>query len=622
MTAGYPIVSHTQLPIYTLENRLPSKTLLGTQISYNININCENEAYTGQKLDIEIPIPSGFKLVHHKSNEGLYNPETGIWTLKLKNNTATLNLILQPLTPGLEKQTIKLLQDATKLTTTTEILQDDIGELYYNIEHLSDYTDTINNLQDGKLYTITKYSYLDVSKALDGAKNGRLSVINGIETIGEKTIQKGHWEKITVTFTYNQNEPITIREYGQYTPNKSNTEMWAGLCIKEGLDSEYSESQPVLSDPTAFLDNKKSTNLKLPSEAESAVYIYTIKPLKLPEKDKPIITGLELNINNNNTHNPTIKTWITNEQSQSSTIKTQPLNQRGNMTDLWQLKNKDLNHKHLYLHLAFQNNTLNTQKYIYSNLNLKTYWIDDIIQNLPGFTYNNVHSRNYQIYYDNDNNQQLDLDLETLDYPTKDGTVPIRLNIAPKELEISFNILGDTLEETQNKYQHISNWLLNKRNNINIPIKSKLILDYQPNLVYDVILKKIEVEKKISTYHCKATFLVPDGVGYTYEPIITGPIGINQGKTPIKPLLTLKTLGSSNIIISDTISGQSITLNVPLPPDLIIYCNCKDRTVTTEHGEDLTNFMGLNSVWFKFHHNYNLECTGAIIQSVEFCEGY
>jgi hypothetical protein len=621
MTAGNPI-SHTQLPVYTLENKIPSETLIGTQISYNININCENEADPGLPLDMEIPIPTGFKLIHHKSNEGIYNPETGIWTLKLKNNTATLNLILQPTTLGQEKQTITLLQDKTKLTNTTEILKEDIGDLYYNNEPLSDYPDNINNLQDGKFYTITKYSYLDVSKALDGAKNGCLSVINGMETIGEKTINKGHWEKTRVTFIYNQNYPVTIREYGQYTPNKSNIEMWAGLCIKEGLDSEYSESCPVLSDPTAFLDDKRTTDLLLPSEAESAAYIYTIPPLNLPEKDKPIITGLEVNINNNHTYNPTIKTWITNNQGQNTTIKTQPLNQRGNMTDLWQLKNKDLKNTYLYLHLAFQNNTLNTQKYTYSNLNLKTYWIDDIIQNLPGFTYNNVHSRNYQIYYDNDNNQQLDLDLETLDYPSNDGITPVRLNIAPKELEISFNILGDTLEETQNKYQHISNWLLNPRNNLNMPIESTLILDYQPNLVYNVILKKIEVEKKITTYQCKATFLIPDGVGYTTEPIITGPIGINQGKTPVSPIITVKSLGSEQIILNDLITDYIITLNLKTSPNMELYFNCKKRTITNEHGEDLTNFISLNSAWLKFHHQYHLKCTGAIIQSVEFCEGY
>jgi hypothetical protein len=144
------------IPFYRFSSRLQSKVLIGTYISYNITLTCENSADPGYPLKVTIPIPSELKYITSISPEGSYNPETGIWTVKLVKHSATLNFILQPINTGTVTQTITLQKDGTSLTRACEIIAEDTGDIYYNEEPLKDYPISVNNLQDGQLYTIIK----------------------------------------------------------------------------------------------------------------------------------------------------------------------------------------------------------------------------------------------------------------------------------------------------------------------------------------------------------------------------------------------------------------------------------------------------------------------------------
>lgn len=617
------------LPFYLLKNRIQSKALTGKYISYNITLTCENKADPGYPLKIEIPIPKELKYIHSISHEGTYNPETGIWTLTIANYSATINFILQPETIGTCTQTITLQKDGTRLTSTCEIVADDPEDIYYNEEPLKDYPVNINNLQDGQLYTVIKYAYLDCkdTSPVDGVYNNRLTVVNGCETIGEHVIYERNWEKIITTFIYHKDHPITIREYGQYTPNTTVKELWAGLCINEGYNTGYHESLPLLSNPTAFMDDNSFTELNLPGQNSSAHYIYITEPIILPSNDNPFITGLELLFNNFYTTMSAIKAQLCNYNGVCSAVKTTPIQyigqiHLGSMADNWQLTNTDIENHNLQIHLTFTNNTLQTRTFTYNHLTLTTYWQDDQTIGLTGFTLNNIHSRMYQIYFDHDNNTNMETNLKTLEFPRSDGTIPVTQNINPRELEITFKILGNNLEETETKYQQITNWLTNKRTATNIPLPSTLIFDYNPQLQYDVFLKKLEAQKNITTYQCKAIFLIPDGVGHTIDPIITGHTGRNMGKTPVKPTITIKSLGTDKIILKDQITGYTLTLNLKTNPDMDLYFNCKNRTVKDRNGTDYTQYISIDSVWFQFYTDYNLTCSGATIQSIQYHEGY
>jgi hypothetical protein len=107
------------IPVYLLKNRIQSKALIGTYISYNITLICENKADTEYPLKIEINIPPEFKYIHSISHEGVYDPETEIWTVTLTNYTATLNFILKPTTPGICTQIIILQKEPTSSKNDT-----------------------------------------------------------------------------------------------------------------------------------------------------------------------------------------------------------------------------------------------------------------------------------------------------------------------------------------------------------------------------------------------------------------------------------------------------------------------------------------------------------------------
>jgi hypothetical protein len=299
-------------------------------------------------------------------------------------------------------------------------------------------------------------------------------VFNGCETLGEHIIYERNWEKIITTFIYTKDDPITIREYGQYTPHNTIKELWAGLCINERYNTEYRESLSLLSDPSAFMDETGSTELKLPGQSQSAQYMYSIPSIMLPSQDNPFVTGLELLFNNYYTTLSAIKAQLCNYNGTCSAIKTTPIQyigqiSLGNMTDTWKLKNTDIKNHNLQIHLTFTNNTLQNRTFTYNNLTLNLYWQDDQTIGLTGFTLNNIHSRIYQIYFDHDNNTNIDLNLKTL--------------------EINFKILGNTLKET--KYRQINNWLTNKRTTNQIPIPNTLIFDYNPTPQYQVTIRQM-----------------------------------------------------------------------------------------------------------------------------------
>ena len=617
------------IPFYSLKSKLQSKALIETYISYNIILTCENKADQGYPLKIEIPIPREFQYIHSISHEGIYNLETGIWTLTLQNQTATLNLILKSEIPGTCTQTITLKKDSTTLTNTCEIVEKDYETIYYNEEPLKDYPLNINNLQDGKLYTIIKYAYLDRGgiKELDGVYDNRLTVVNDVETIGEHVISERNWEKIITTFLYDKNHPITIREYGQYKPHTAVKELWGGLCINEGYNINYSESSNLLSNPYGFMDDKGSTNLKLPGQTSSASYIYTIPSIILPSEDNPFITGIEVIFNNFYLTSSGIEAQLCNDNGVCSAVKTQPLNligqiELGNIADLWKLRKEDIENHSLKIKLKFTNNTLKEQTYTYNNLLLQYYWQDDQTIGLTGFKFNNIHSRIYQIYFDHDNNQNTETNIKTLEFPQTDGIIPVTQNITPRELEIGFKIVGNNLEETEKKYHTINTWLSNQRTENNIPIPNTLIFDYNPTLQYNVILKKLEAEKKISTYDCKAHFLIPDGVGHTTKPQITGSIGMNMGNTPVNPIITVRSKGEDRIILKDEITDYTLTLNHIINPDMVLIFNCQNRTVINTYGDDYTGYITINSTWFKFYQDYEVTSMGALIESVKYHETY
>jgi predicted phage tail component-like protein len=293
---------------------------------------------------------------------------------------------------------------------------------------------------------------------------------------------------------------------------------------------------------------------------------------------------------------------------------------------MWRLNEEKIQGKSLFIHLKISNTILNTQLFSYNKLKLILYYMDNEIGDANTVIYNGEHGKLYGLFMTGDVNPAgASYDLETLKINMMDGELPIRFNIQSKELEVDFTVDGDTLEDSQRKLRAIRSWFANVRNSMTIPTYNSLIFTYDPNLEYFVIFKDvIEVEKEITSLHCTAKFYVPAGVAMAVNPLRSGPVGRNPGEIRVWPLIEIKANGSDSIVLTDTKTGLTITLNESITANTQLFFDCANRTVTDSAGNDYTTSLGLNTAWINFmgKADYNITLTGGILQQLTFKPGF
>lgn len=169
------------IPLYTLTSSLHPNALLTNTINYTIKVDCTNDQDPGKELSVSVPIPSGFTLIDWNSNEGTYNDDTELWTPVLSGMEAHLNLTVSCDSNGTQSQTITLNDTGDEITNTCVIASTDSdGALYYTDIEIDDPI-TLANLQDGEIYTVSAYGYVNdgsLSEIHGGIYNNRLTVIN------------------------------------------------------------------------------------------------------------------------------------------------------------------------------------------------------------------------------------------------------------------------------------------------------------------------------------------------------------------------------------------------------------------------------------------------------------
>lgn len=182
---GWPLYELTdhKVPIYSIISTLPLKTLADNILSYNITVQCINNADPGRELHVSIDMPPGFEVIESMSDEGEYNQDTGKFSCYLNNDgIATLNLLVDVFGTGSETQTASLDgTDVTLISNCDVYTTDSDGGIAFREVDLTSYPDTLANMQDGKLYTVVSYTKViesGVTGIHDGVRNNRLSVIN------------------------------------------------------------------------------------------------------------------------------------------------------------------------------------------------------------------------------------------------------------------------------------------------------------------------------------------------------------------------------------------------------------------------------------------------------------
>ena len=101
-----------------------------------------------------------------------------------------------------------------------------------------------------------------------------------------------------------------------------------------------------------------------------------------------------------------------------------------------------------------------------------------------------------------------------------------RQNIDKKEIEIKFNVLGCTIEETTEFLKMIGKLFSNQRDELNRPIPNQLELSHYPDEYWDVILEDpIDSDVENASYSSTLKLVVPDGTSYNTEDTVTSTIG-------------------------------------------------------------------------------------------------
>lgn len=628
---------HT-IPVYEIASNLQSKALLNTQINYDIEIDCSNNADPGHSLIVDLNIPEGFTLIKATSNEGTYNATTGIWTLVMKDQQATLNLLLEATTAGTWTQTVTL--DGTSVTissTCTISATDTDGNINsYEILDSSNYPVLTANLQNGKQYTVIMYSRIHdtgVSGIHAGIKNGRFSLLNGIKTIwSNRATVQDTITKTTVVFTYDSDYPIIISRHDQYeTISTAGQARWYGLCIREGFNKEYNESANLLTNPAGLLDDTNFSEITLEGNSESAEYLYSVSVPQLTGDKNPFFTGLQLMINSFAQSNSSIEVQILSSTGKVSNIESTFIERSdqisfGDPAYLWGLTDDDIQDQTLQILIKVINSSRITQTFSYANLQLYMYYQDDLTLGKLGFSFNGVHSRNYNlILSDDDTPIGLNKKITTLSVEKTDGVLITDDSSGGKEIQLTPVLVDTSLPHAQIMLNNIAEWLSSEKNTYNIPELGELIFDYNPSMVYMAVLsKQITVDKNHPKITLKINFLVPSGVALNITPRICGVTGVNRGLKKVRPVITVETDVSDSITITENNTEDSITIDYGFPANSIITIDCENESITDENDTEYVEEIAGNSIWIGIpgKASFSFASTGGSIRSIVFREGF
>lgn len=262
------------------------------------------------------------------------------------------------------------------------------------------------------------------------------------------------------------------------------------------------------------------------------------------------------------------------------------------------------------------------------NITIIIYFMVDETGGANGFTLNGVHSREYSIFLhpDEDRPEGLNTDLQTFKLTRSDGEKLGSMTITSKEIQLKFQVIGDTDEEIIEKIKDATTWMISNRDMNREPITKELVFDGDTSRIYDVILNdSIKLDKsKGSVWYCTAKFLLPRGTARAIkEP--TGATGRNNGVSPVKPVLTVVCDGSSEVLINESYTGQYLKILNQFPAGTILTIDTQNRTIVDGDGTDWMSYISFDSYRITILEKSNYDFTGSsgvTVTRVEFEEAY
>lgn len=642
-------------PKYTLTSNLPTQATQGDTVTYTMTITSDSPTKLTDTFNLTIP--NGLAFVS-SSGGGSFNGSTGVWTASFTNQKATKTFVFTAINGGEFNQLITG-PDGSSLTKTILIISTDDTTCFSTKREIPDYIQ--NLMTPGMVYTISCYSKISDSSlayVYPGLDNFKIGVVQGSnEDIGTRIDTLDDIQRIYVSFEYNGHEIPFIKIYGQYLNRSPSTSIvrFFGYAIHAGTDISYDDPGILFDNPNYLIQNDDYALAILPANQQTNPILFDEINLSGHELDPNLITkGIGISLDYNITaeigmevsliigDNVSIKSVVLDPDKSNVVI--------GADRDKWNFKNIDLPDLRVTqdgifdsayfdsdyfsvdttkLDISFLIKFYNTSS-TYQTIQIKNvefilyFQFDETMGNL-GAILDGEHSRNYNMFFtkDFDISEGLAKDIDTLDIKKSDGELITGISNKSKTIKLPFKIMGSSLEELQERFREAVNWMSNDLDDGRRPIPKPLILDWDPDRVWMVVLNDaVDKNYDVSKMEGTAEFLIPKGsaTGPLRE---TGSINSNNGLTVVKPLITIKATGEDSIIVKETYSGKNLILNHAWDAEFILYIDCEQNKIYNAYNVDCTHYLALNSdLIFLDRGPFDFsQSTGCVVQSVKFNEG-
>jgi len=204
---------------------------------------------------------------------------------------------------------------------------------------------------------------------------------------------------------------------------------------------------------------------------------------------------------------------------------------------------------------------------------------------------------------------------------------PVNQAVREKEIELEGSIDGCDINETTQLVKQLTKLLVTERDALNRPIPNILELSNYPDEHWEYILENVfDTEIDAASYDTTIKLTIPDGVSYSNDDTVTGPIGRVNSLTKVNPIITVANIQTDNLTITEENTEQVFTINYPFTDTDVIEIDCLTRTVelnpdemdTEEYGTEINTYADISSDWFYLNGSYHFTCETAVIQSVRY----
>ena len=622
-------------------------------LPFNIHIKLNSELdYTGISniylfCDKQIQYKNGSSYTTLNANTGLAIPISSfseyeyIFNLKTSNGINKIYLSTQNEMPN----------DATYIvyTTPASIYP------YYPLLAVIPLSDVeLELLSDGEVYSVE--SELKVNRLTSSGtftnyyRNYRMGVVNSVnQTSDLETIFQNcnNWSDVitgydeyelkTVEFTYNNDYPVYIIFTGDYDYDSSLTD--CQLQFKPPLLYLSEDERPInydiiqlkpLHNSITDTDYAETQLEAYQSTAPSTVYGFDVDE-DLQTSENRAIRGIELYGHITTSQKLGITATLINpdddECTQSIIVTGDNEFKIGNSYDLWGYSIGDMINLSDWEVKIQINNTFvnNTNDVMLNSLYLKVYYIDIDPQTVTVKVNGEILGW-YGFFLRNAKVPMgLKMNTQYMEIDGADTYDPVNQAVREKEIELEGSIDGCDINETTQLVKQLTKLLVTERDGLNRPIPNILELSNYPDEHWEYILENVfDTEIDAASYDTTIKLTVPDGVSYSNDDTVTGPIGRVNSLTKVNPIITVANIQTDNLQITEENTGQTWTINYPFEDTDVIEIDCLTRTVELNpvdpetYGDELNTYVDINSDWFYLNKSYHFTCETAVIQSVRY----